>query len=219
MWRKNRATPLQRNTAVELNTTSALANYATEADLVWLDTKHKTPTYLDQNGMSQCHAKLAPSLSVFHQKLQYVCEEKVNRSPRAVCTAIRPHFGSAAPTLLLKPLLNLDKSYAKKDDLAVKGWRADVMRYCRVARRCVALVAALGVLTVLLLLGAPPTAPPRRYIPPSQVCVVPLSLPFTGSDSRKPHASRSVVYNFCTRKKERGEGVINSSPSSSYSSS
>nr|CAD7607616.1 unnamed protein product [Timema genevievae] len=42
------------------------------------------------------------------------------------------------------------------------------MRYCRVARRCVALVAALGVLTVLLLLGAPPTAPPRRFIPPSQ---------------------------------------------------
>nr|CAD7463715.1 unnamed protein product [Timema tahoe] len=60
------------------------------------------------------------------------------------------------------------------------------MRYCRVARRCVALVAALGVLTVLLLLGAPPTAPPRRYIPPSQVKIKGSVPAFAREGSGKP---------------------------------
>nr|CAD7568035.1 unnamed protein product [Timema californicum] len=129
MWRKNRATPLQRNTGigkVELEEVNPhLRGGRVENNL------GKTPPSSPDRDSNL-------DLPVLSSRAQH------NKRP----------LRESNPASLAR--------------WADTRWRADVMRYCRVARRCVALVAALGVLTVLLLLGAPPTAPPRRYIPPSQ---------------------------------------------------
>nr|CAD7196415.1 unnamed protein product [Timema douglasi] len=135
MWRKDRATPLQRNTVKQKN--------------YWI----RNPTSLLPVNQTRKEPRFCPhshqyGTASYYPFRMYLYYTRPGSNPNL------PVFRS----LVQHEIGALDQAANE----------AGVMRYCRVARRCVALVATLGVLTVLLLLGAPPTAPPRRYIPPSQ---------------------------------------------------